>query len=125
VSLDELLPAEHICGVIDGLVTRLDFAGLGFGKAVATATNNPPCDPADLLTLHIKSYLLQLHSSRWLEAEYRRSVEVMRLFARLALDHKTIAEFRRTQGEARRASCASFVRLVREAGVVRGESGCH
>lgn len=80
-----------------------------------------PYDPADLLKLHIYGYLQQARSSRRLEAECKRNVEVKWLLGRLAPDHKTIAEFRRTQGEALRSACAAFVRFLREAGVVGGE----
>ena len=121
VSLDELIPADHLCRVVDAFVARLDLGQLGFAKASPAATGRPPYDPADLLKLYVYGYLQQVRSSRRLEAECRRNVEVMWLLGRLAPDHKTIAEFRRTQGEALRAACAAFVRFLREAGVVGGE----
>ena len=121
VSLDELIPADHLCRVIDAFVARLDPGRLGFAKASPAATGRPPYDPADLLKLYVYGYLQQVRSSRRLEAECKRNVEVMWLLGRLAPDHKTIAEFRRTQGEALRAACAAFVRFLREAGVVGGE----
>jgi transposase len=121
VSLDELIPADHLCRVIDTFVARLDLGQLGFAKARPAATGRPPYDPADLLKLYVYGYLQQVRSSRRLEAECQRNVEVMWLLGRLAPDHKTIAEFRRTQGEALRAACAAFVRFLREAGVVGGE----
>lgn len=118
VSLDELIPAEHLCRVIDGFVESLDLNRLGFAKATPAPTGRPPYDPADLLKLYVYGYLQQVRSSRRLEAECRRNVEVMWLLGRLAPDHKTIAEFRRTQGEALRAACAQFVGFLRETGVV-------
>lgn len=121
VSLDELIRADHLCRVIDAFVARLDLGQLGFAKASPAATGRPPYDPADLLKLYVYGYLQQVRSSRRLEAECKRNVEVMWLLGRLAPDHKTIAEFRRTQGEALRAACAAFVRFLREAGVVGGE----
>lgn len=121
VSLDELIPADHLCRVIDAFVARLDLGQLGFAKSSPAATGRPPYDPADLLKLYVYGYLQQVRSSRRLEAECKRNVEVMWLLGRLAPDHKTIAEFRRTQGEALRAACAAFVRFLREAGVVGGE----
>ena len=121
VSLDELVPAEHLCRVIDAFVSQLDLVGLRFGKAVAAPTGRPPYDPADLLKLYVYGYLHQVRSSRRLEAECRRNVEVMWLIGRLVPDHKTIAEFRRTQGEALRAVCAGFVSWLREMGLVGGE----
>jgi transposase len=121
ISLDELIPVDHLCRVIDAFVARLDLGQLGFAKASPAATGRPPYDPADLLKLYVYGYLQQVRSSRRLEAECRRNVEVMWLLGRLAPDHKTIAEFRRTQGEALRAACAAFVRFLRAAGVVGGE----
>lgn len=121
VSLDELIPADHLCRVIDAFVARLDLGQLGFAKVSPAATGRPPYDPADLLKLYVYGYLQQVRSSRRLEAECKRNVEVMWLLGRLAPDHKTIAEFRRTQGEALRAACAAFVRFLRAAGVVGGE----
>jgi transposase len=119
--LDELIPADHLSRVIDGFVARLDLGKLGFAKAVPAATGRPPYDPADLLKLYVYGYLQQVRSSRRLEAECKRNVEVMWLLGRLAPDHKTIAEFRRTQGEALRSACAAFVSFLREVGVVGGE----
>ena len=121
MSLDELIPADHLSRVIDAFVARLDLGKLGFAKASPAATGRPPYDPADLLKLYVYGYLQQVRSSRRLEAECKRNVEVMWLLGRLAPDHKTIAEFRRTQCEALRAACAAFVRFLREAGVVGGE----
>ena len=121
LSLDELIPAEHLCRVIDGFVGRLDLSALGFAKAVAGTTGRPPYDPADLLKLYIYGYLQQVRSSRRLEAECRRNVEVMWVLGRLVPDHKTIAEFRRTQGAPPRATCAAFAGFLRDAGVVGGD----
>ena len=121
VSLDELVPADHVCRVIEAFATQLDVAGLGFSKAEPAATGRPAYDPADLLKLYLYGYLHQVRSSRRLERECQRNVEVMWLLGRLAPDHKTIAEFRRCEGRALRAACAAFVRLLRAAGVVGGE----
>lgn len=121
VSLDELIPPDHLSRVIDAFVAGLDLGKLGFAKASPAATGRPPYDPADLLKLYVYGYLQQVRSSRRLEAECKRNVEVMWLLGRLAPDHKTIAEFRRTQGEALRSACAAFVRFLREVGVVGGE----
>jgi transposase len=121
VSLDELVPAEHLCRVIEAFVAQLDLGILGFSKAEPAATGRPGYDPADLLKLYLYGYLHQVRSSRRLEQECRRNVEVMWLLGRLVPDHKTIAEFRRYEGRALRETCASFVRLLRAAGVVRAE----
>jgi transposase len=121
VSLDELVPAEHVCRVIEAFVERLSMAGLGFGKAQPKATGRPPYDPADLLKLYLYGYLHQLRSSRRLERECQRNVEVMWLLNRLAPDHKTIAQFRRDNGAALKRAGAHFVRFCQAMGLVRGE----
>ena len=111
VSLDELMPEDHVCRVIDAFVGSLDLAELGFGKARPAGTGRPPYDPADLLKLYLYGYLHQVRSSRRLERECQRNVELMWLLNRLAPDHKTIAEFRRRRARHcapwRRRSCAS------------------
>ena len=121
VSLDELMPEDHVCRVIDAFVGSLDLAELGFGKALPAATGRPPYDPADLLKLYLYGYLHQVRSSRRLERECQRNVELMWLVNRLAPDHKTIAEFRRREGTALRAVAAAFVRFCRGQGLIRGE----
>jgi transposase len=121
VSLDELMPEDHVCRVIDAFVESLDLAELGFGKARPAGTGRPPYDPADLLKLYLYGYLHQVRSSRRLERECQRNVELMWLLNRLAPDHKTIAEFRRQEGAALRAVAAAFVRFCRGQGLIRGE----
>jgi len=121
LSLDELVPGEHVCRVIEAFVAQLDLSTLGFSKALPAATGRPPYDPADLLKLYLYGYLHQVRSSRRLEAECRRNVEVMWLLGRLVPDHKTIAEFRRSEGPALRGACAALVRLLRAVGVVGAE----
>jgi len=120
-TLDEVVPDDHLCRVIEAFVDGLDLLGLGFGRAATAATGRPPYDPADLLKLYVYGYLHRVRSSRRLEAECRRNVEVMWLLGRLIPDHKTIAEFRRTEGEGLKSVCAGFVSFLREAGLVRGE----
>lgn len=100
VSLDELIGPDHVCRVIAAFIGALDLAALGFTKARAKATGRPPYDPADLLALYLYGYLNRVRSSRRLERECERNVEVMWLLNRLVPDHKTIAEFRRCNGPA-------------------------
>src|SRR5256712_11304580 len=95
VTLDELIPEDHVCRVIDAFVGRLDVAGLGFERAEAAETGRPGYDPRDLLKLYLYGYLQQIRSSRRLELECQRNVELMWLLGRLCPDHKSIAEFRR------------------------------
>jgi transposase len=121
VLLDELVPQDHVCRVIEAFVGSLALAQLGFSKAQPAATGRPAYDPADLLKLYLYGYLQQLRSSRRLERECQRNVELMWLLHRLAPDHKTIAEFRRCEGAALRAVAAAFVRFCRGQGLIRGE----
>jgi len=121
VCLEELIPDDHVCRVIDAFVDRLDMAGLGFERAEAAETGRPGYDPRDLLKLYLYGYLQQIRSSRRLESECRRNIELMWLLGRLAPDHKTIAEFRRMHREGVTAAGAELVRLARSVGLVKGE----
>lgn len=121
VSLEELVPADHACRVIDAFVGTLDLLRLGFVRAQAANTGRPGYDPADLLKLYLYGYLQQIRSSRRLEAECRRNVELMWLLGRLSPDHKSIAEFRKVHSEAVTQAGAQLVQLARSVGLVRGE----
>src|SRR5919198_2908088 len=99
-TLDELIPEDHVCRVIDAFVSKLEMEELGFVRARPAETGRPPYDPRDLLKLYMYGYLQRIRSSRRLEAECRRNIEVMWLLGRLAPDHKSIAEFRRMQHDA-------------------------
>lgn len=121
VALDDLIPADHVCRVIDAFVSRLDFQVLGFYRAEAAETGRPGYDPRDLLKLYLYGYLQQIRSSRRLEAECRRNVEVMWLLGRLAPDYKSIAEFRRMHRDAVTEAGAELVQFARSVGLVRGE----
>lgn len=121
VSLDELIGPEHVCRVIAAFVGRLDLQALGFARARTKATGRPPYDPADLLMLYLYGYLNRVRSSRRLERECQRNIEVMWLLHRLTPDHKTIAEFRRCNAAPLRRAGAEFVRFCAEAGLIRGE----
>lgn len=121
VTLDELIAGDHVCRVIDAFVERLEMDKLGFVRAEAAETGRPGYDPRDLLKLYLYGYLHQLRSSRRLEAECRRNIEVMWLLGRLVPDHKSIAEFRRLHSEAVSKAGAELIRLARTVGLVRGE----
>src|SRR5881409_1233477 len=121
VTLDELIPEDHVCRVIDAFVGRLDVAGLGFERAEAAETGRPGYDPRDLLKLYLYGYLQQIRSSRRLELECQRNVELMWLLGRLCPDHKSIAEFRRVHSDAVTEAGAELVRFARSVGLVRGE----
>src|SRR4029077_1570214 len=92
--------------VIDVFVDELDLGALGFGGVSPEITGRPSYHPAVLLKLYIYGYLNRVQSSRRLERETRRNVEVMWLIGRLAPDHKTIADFRKDNGAAKRKVCA-------------------
>jgi transposase len=121
VQLDDLIPADHMCRVIEVFVDRLDVEGLGFVRAEPADTGRPGYDPRDLLKLYLYGYLQQIRSSRRLEAECKRNVELMWLLRRLEPDYKSIAEFRRMHREAVTEAGAELVRLARSVGLVRGE----
>jgi transposase len=86
--------------VIDAFVETLVMSDLGFERAQAAETGRPGYDPHDLLRLYLYGYLNQIRSSRRLEAECRRNVELMWLLGLLYPDHKSIAEFRRMHRDA-------------------------
>ena len=120
-SLEELIPQDHFCRVIEAFVNRLDMQKLGFVRAEAAETGRPGYDPRDLLKLYLYGYLQQIRSSRRLENECRRNVELMWLLGRLCPDHKSIAEFRRLHREAVTQAGAELVQLARSVGLIRGE----
>ncbi|HEU5215664.1 MAG TPA: IS1182 family transposase [Gaiellaceae bacterium] len=121
VTLEELIPADHVCRVIDVFVQKLEMGRIGFLRAEAADTGRPPYDPRDLLRLYLYGYLHQIRSSRRLEHECKRNIEVMWLLGRLAPDHKSIAEFRRMHRDAVTLAGAELIRLARSVGLVRGE----
>jgi transposase len=120
-TLEELIANDHICRVIEAFVGKLKMEELGFVRAEPAETGRPGYDPRDLLKLYLYGYLHQVRSSRRLEAECRRNVEVMWLLGRLTPDYKSIAEFRRMHCEAVAKAGAELVRLARKVGLVRGE----
>ena len=112
-SLDEFVAEDNPVRVVDVFVDELDLSVLGF-KTVAEATGRPGYHPATLLKLFIYGYLNRVQSSRRLEREAQRNVELMWLTGRLAPDFKTLADFRRDNGEAIRLVCREFVMLCRK-----------
>ena len=121
LTLEELIPEDHVCRVIDAFVCRLDMEQLGFVRAEAAEMGRPGYDPRDLLRLYLYGYLHQIRSSRRLEAECQRNVEIMWLLGRLVPDHKSIAEFRRLHRDAVTEAGAELIRFARSVGLVRGE----
>ena len=111
--LDDWIGDDNPVRVIDVFVDELDLGGLGFGRVEPRATGRPGYHPSVLLKLYIYGYLNRVQSSRRLEREAGRNVEVMWLTGRLVPDHKTIADFRKDNGRAIRKVCARFVALCR------------
>ena len=112
--LEDWIGADNPVRVIDVFVDELDLGGLGFGRVEPLATGRPSYHPCALLKLYIYGYLNRVQSSRRLEREAGRNVEVMWLVGRLVPDHKTIANFRKDNGPAIRKVCAKFVALCRQ-----------
>ncbi len=112
--LDDYIPADHPVRFIDAYIDQLDLTALGFERATAADTGRPGYDPADLLKLYVYGYLNGICSSRKLERETHRNVEVMWLLRRLWPDFKTIAEFRRRNTKALRALFREFTLLCKK-----------
>jgi transposase len=111
--LDDYVSEESTVRVIDVFVDELDLSGLGF-RTEAKDTGRPAYHPATMLKIYIYGYLNRIQSSRRLEREAGRNVEMMWLTGRLAPDFKTIADFRKNNGEAIRLVCGEFVMLCRK-----------
>jgi transposase len=116
-SLEDWVGENNPVRVIDVFVDEVDLAELGFSGVAPEATGRPSYHPSVLLKLYIYGYLNRVQSSRRLEREAGRNVEVMWLTGRLVPDHKTIADFRRDNGRAIRQVCARFVALCRTMGL--------
>src|SRR5246500_5910910 len=122
--LDDFIDEDNPVRVIDVFVDALDLAEMSFDGVEPSATGRPSYHPSVLLKLYIYGYLNRVQSSRRLEREAGRNVEVMWLLGRLAPDHKTIADFRKDNGLALRKVCARFIELCREMSLRDGER-CH
>jgi transposase len=116
--LEDWVVEDNPVRVIDVFVDELDLADLGFSRVDPEAAGRPSYHPSVLLKLYIDGYLNRVQSSRRLEREAGRNVEVMWLTRRLVPDHKTIADFRKDNGKAIREVCARFVDLCRQIGLL-------
>jgi transposase len=115
--LEDFVDEDNPVRAVDAFVEKLDLRALGFDGVDPSATGRPGYHPAVLLKLYIYGYLNAVPSSRRLEREAGRNVELMWLTERLAPDHKTIADFRKDHGPAIQQACAQFVMLCRELGL--------
>src|SRR6266851_158313 len=116
--LEDWIGEDNPVRVIDVFVDELDLAELGFSGVDPEMTGRPSYHPSALLKLYIYGYLNRVQSSRRLERDAGRNVEVMWLTGRLVPDHKTIADFRKDNGPAIRKVCARFVELCRVMGLL-------
>ena len=112
--LDDWIADDNPVRVIDAFVDELDLKELGFEGAVPAETGRPAYHPSTLLKIYIYGYLNRVQSSRRLEREGQRNVEVVWLTGRLMPDFKTIADFRKDNGPAIRKVCARFIELCRQ-----------
>src|SRR6202521_2038585 len=115
--LDDYVEAENPVRVVEVFVDGLDLGELGFVGVAPAATGRPAYHPAVLLKLYIYGYLNRLQSSRRLERETQRNVELMWLTGRLRPDFKTIANFRKDNGKAIRGVCSQFVVICQQLGL--------
>src|SRR6202140_4808910 len=111
--LDDYIGDDNPVRAIDVFVDELQLGDLGFDGVQPHATGRPGYHPATLLKLYVYGYLNRVQSSRRLERECQRNIELIWLTGRLAPDFKTIADFRKDNGEAIRKGCRGFVSLSR------------
>lgn len=112
--LDDFITADNTIRVIDVFVDELDLGVLGFQRAKPSHTGRPGYDPATMLKLYLYGYLNRIQSSRRLEREAQRNVELMWLTRRLAPDFKTIADFRKNNGKGIKNVCRTFIDICRK-----------
>src|SRR5262245_6263600 len=122
--LEDWICEDNPVRAIDVFVDELALAELGFGGVDPEVTGRPAYHPSVLLKLYIYGYLNRVQSSRRLEREAGRNVEVMWLTGRLVPDHKTIADFRKDNGQVIRKVCARFIMLCRTLGLFGGAARC-
>ena len=120
-ALDDYIAKENPVRFLDACVDGLDLKGLGFRHALLEETGRPPYHPGDLLKLYVYGYLNRIRSSRMLEKEAGRNLELMWLLKRLTPDFKTIADFRRDNRRAIRRVCWEFILFCRKLDLFGGE----
>ena len=118
-SLDDYVSDTNPVRVVDVFVDELDLVNLGFEGAIPAETGRPADHPAILLKIYINGYLNRIPSSRRLEREAQRNVELMWLTGRLMPDFKTIANFRKNNSKAIQGVCRQFVVLCQQLGLFR------
>lgn len=121
-TLDDYIGEENSVRVIDIFVEELDLSAMGFEKAAPATTGRPAYHPSVLLKLYIYGYLNRIQSSRRLERETQRNIELMWLTGRLCPDFKTIADFRKDNGKAIQQACSQFVILCKQMEMFKGSA---
>src|SRR3984957_15041349 len=111
--LDDFVAEDNPVRIIEAFVEELELESMGFDGITPSTTGRPSYHPAVLLKIYIYGYLNRIQSSRRLERECQRNIELMWLTGRLMPDFKTIADFRKDNGEAIRKVCREFVGLCR------------
>ena len=114
VSFDDCITEDNPVRMVDYFVDNLNFSELGFNRIEPAVTGRPAYHPSIVLKIYIYGYLNRIQSSRRLERECQRNIELMWLTGRLAPDFKTIADFRKDNGKAIRNVCGKFVMLCRQ-----------
>ena len=112
--LDDYIHSDNPVRVVEAFVEELDLCALGFERALPKTTGRPGYHPAVLLKLYLYGYLNKIQSSRRLERETQRNVELMWLLNRLTPDFKTIADFRKDNGKAIKGVCRQFIMICRQ-----------
>jgi transposase len=120
-ALEDYLGPDNPVRFLDAFVVSLDLRALGFARAIPENTGRPPYNPADLLKLYLYGYLHRIRSSRLLEAECHRNVEVIWLLGKLTPDFKTIADFRKDNGKALQAVARQFTLLCKKLELFGGQ----
>src|SRR6266446_1629834 len=113
-QLEDYVGEDHLVRAVDAFVDGLDLGKLGFCRVIPLEKGRPCYHPATLLKIYIYGYLNRVPSSRRLERECQRNIELIWLTGHLAPDFKTIADFRKDNGKAIREVCRTFVALCRE-----------
>ncbi|HEY2920861.1 MAG TPA: transposase [Candidatus Binatia bacterium] len=119
--LEDYISEENPVRFIDAFIEGLDLSGMGFQKAIPKDTGRPPYDPGDLLRLYVYGYLHRTRSSRRLETEAGRNVEVMWLMRKLRPDFKTIADFRKDNAQGIKKVCREFTLWCKRLELFGGE----
>ena len=120
-TIDDYITDDNPVKVIDAFVNELDLKQLGFKNAIENSTGRPPYHPADLLKLYIYGYINRVRSSRRLEKETQRNVELMWLIRKLTPDFKTIADFRKDNLSAIKKVCREFILLCQRLNLFSAE----